>query len=286
MMVYYNPYVDIALLTEGLEGLFFPNMMRSHWNEVMYHPALGYDLSHITHLGMLWCNSAATLPLEGGHVGDLSSPWVFYRTLSERHKTRASMELGYWIRDFIRLLRGNHRPMPMFIELLDTLNRDFRAGAYIGLGIDILPARPYRILATNLPQLLVDHLGHYLNGPLEETRAHRAGEGVEIGDDDWIPDEARLQVELKLCRVRRGQGTDTVSGGEYCWAWAAQGISVGRELESSMGYVFTSTPRVEVGCMVAGLLCEVDESALEAMYEKGAKESCLSHSDAVRSMRL
>ena len=72
--VYYNPSVDIVLITEGLEGLLTPEGIRGPWLSILYAPALGYDISTLENLGMFWCRSGAACPRDGGHPRDLRDP--------------------------------------------------------------------------------------------------------------------------------------------------------------------------------------------------------------------
>lgn len=72
--VYYNPDVDIVLITEGLEGLLTPEGIRGAWFSVFYAPALGYDISALQNLGMFWCRSGASCPRGGGHPRDFQDP--------------------------------------------------------------------------------------------------------------------------------------------------------------------------------------------------------------------
>lgn len=72
--VYYNPGVDIVLITEGLEGLLTPVAIRGSWLPILYAPALGYDIAALQNLGAFWCRTGAACPRDGGHPRDLLDP--------------------------------------------------------------------------------------------------------------------------------------------------------------------------------------------------------------------
>ena len=204
--VYYNPEVDIVLITEGLQGLSIPPWIRPPWKDESYSRLLGYDLSRIRKLGMLWCRTGAACDITAGYPGDYLNPWVRDHGRREQYLAAYSDEFLLWKVDFTWFLFSEHRPLPTSIVLLDVLNPDPRMARNLGAGIALFrpaSADMSRRIASDTPPSMMGALGE-LEEPFEEAKAEHVADG-----SDWAS-ERTLGCEARFCLVR----SSSASGAE------------------------------------------------------------------------
>ena len=198
VVVYYNPAVDIVLLTEGLEGLSVTPARRWPYHEAVYRPSFGYDLSIVENLGMLWTNTGAACPVDSGRPSDFEYPWLRSYANRRRRDTAYSVEINQWMGDFVWFLHGAHTPLPRRIVLLDMLNTHPRSTGNVGYGIDLFPHDPSDIWhddALDIPQELCEAIDKGLAWELDSAHARADSEDSDNG-------EHLLQLEVGLCKVR------------------------------------------------------------------------------------
>lgn len=206
--VYYNPDVDIVLITEGLKGLPITSA-HSGFDYNGYTRQLGYNLSRIQTLSMLWSFTGAACPVTSGHPRDFSLPPVEMYSRRIRADAAYSMELGLWVNNFFCLAKGEDGvtgPLPRRIALLDILNVRRIMSRYVGLGIDLISEKPgerWNEAARWIPNAFIASLFKEIGLSLYFERVSRDMR------DPGLP----LELDVFLCRIRipeRWQGIGNV----------------------------------------------------------------------------
>lgn len=196
--VYYNPDIDIVLITEGLEGLTIRHS-RPRFSAQLYDRQLGYHLSHIETLGIFWCHTGAICGSGCGSPREFDRNLVRRYAYSVRNAKAFSYEFITWISDFTRLVCSAQGVLPKRLALLDVLNPDPVTALKIGSGIYLFCEgseercnEAYREVPRAFESML-----SVLEIPRQAAAAMQAPE-----DADSPPEASLLARDVMLCRVR------------------------------------------------------------------------------------
>lgn len=178
------------MITKGLAGLAITSAARTYSGRY-YSPLLGYNLSQIQTLGMLWSFTGLGCPVESGHPSDFSLPWVRSYSSRSREDAAYSGDLKRWVDDCIDLIEGEHEPVSRRIALLDILNVRRVMGRYAGRGIDLFhekPSEDWNEAARKIPPAFSRYMDRF-TPHLEWGRSRRRR----------ILDGSPAELDVELC---------------------------------------------------------------------------------------